>query len=444
MKQASKLLLAAAACWTLWQATAAVAAVPTYDKDAAKYVHQWVWTLTDAMVDEIRTPCTISRVYSYCNVAAYEAAVPGYPGFRSFGGQLNGLSSLPKPPKTPIDWRVAAIAAYHRVAGKLLYFYDRSDMRYEDDVAGLKQEGVSQKVIDASVKYGEKVGDHIIAWSAKDGFREVQATGDFEFPKGEQYWTPTPPEFSRPVDPYWSRVRPFALSKADQILPPAPFPFSKDPNSEFYKAMKEVWEVGKNLTKEQDLTAKFWDCNPIHSFHFGHMAFKTRQISPAGHWMNIAKIVAIKQGRGMMETLEAYALTSLAISDGFLSCWTEKFKHNMIRPVTYINRYMDSSWNPVLQTPPFPDHSSGHATISAAAAVVLTKVFGAVPFDDDTEVYLNMPVRTFPNFMDAAADAALSRLYGGIHVRHSNESGTKNGKQVAEYLLGKVSTRTSK
>ena len=440
MRRVSLLLPAIALCVSCWAAPAN-ASVPSYDKDGARFIHQWVWTLTDAMVDEIRTPCTISRVYAYCNIAAYEAARPGYPDFRSFAGQLNGLTPPPKAPKTQIDWRVAAIAAYHRVAGKLLYFYDRSEARYEGDLDNLKQMGVSKQVIAASVKYGEKVGDHIIAWSGKDGFREVQAMGDYEFPKGEEHWQPTPPDFLRPVDPYWNRVRPFVLTGPRQIPPDPPIPFSKDPSSAFYKDEKEVWEIGKNLTEEQIMVAKFWDCNPIHSFHFGHMAFKTRQISPAGHWMNIAKIVCVKQQRGMMEVLETYALTSVAIADGFLSCWTEKYRDNTIRPITYINRYMDSTWTPLIQTPPFPDHSSGHSTISAAAAVVLTKQLGAVPFDDDTEEYLNMPVRTFPNFMAAAYEAAMSRLYGGIHIRSSNTAGPKNGTEIAEYLLGKIKTR---
>lgn len=440
MRQVRFLLTAVVLC-SVCCVAAVRATVPAYDKDGSRFIHQWVWTLTDAMVDEIRTPCTISRVYAYCNIAAYEAARPGYPGFRSFAGQLNGLTVVPKAPKLQIDWRIAAVAAYRKVAGKLLYFYDRSELRYEDDLDSFKQMGVSKVILEASVKYGEKVGEHILSWASKDGFREIQASGDYEFPKGEQYWQPTPPDFIRPVDPFWNRIRPFTLAKADQFIPDPPISFSTEPNSEFYKAAKEVMDVGKGLTEEQTLIAKFWDCNPIRSRHLGHLILRSRQISPAGHWMNIAKIVCIKQQKGMMEVLETYALLSTAIADGFLSCWTEKYKHNLVRPVTYINRYIDSTWSPLIQTPPFPEHSSGHSTISAAAGTVLTKLFGAISFDDDTEVYLDMPVRTFPDFMTAAREAAVSRLYGGIHYRRGNESGTKNGIQIAEHLLKKTKTR---
>jgi membrane-associated phospholipid phosphatase len=143
----------------------------------------------------------------------------------------------------------------------------------------------------------------------------------------------------------------------------------------------------------------------------------------------------------MIEALEVYSLVSIAMYDGFISCWHEKFRSNVIRPITYIKRYIDSSWQPLIQTPPFPEHTSGHSSISAAAATVLTKMLGEFPFEDSTSTPIGLPTRKFSSFRAAAAEAAMSRLYGGIHYRRGNDAGTKNGTKVGEYVVEKVRTR---
>jgi hypothetical protein len=410
--------------------------------DAARFIHSWNWMLTDIMVDEIRTPCNITRVYTYANIAAYEAALPGFPRCRSLDGQLNGLTDVPKPePGATYDWRISAVTAYKLLADKLLFKIVRADSLYDANIAEFKASGVPADVIARSVKYGETVAGRVIAWSGKDGYREMTGRGKYVIPKGTGLWEPTPPDFVDPVDPYWNTIRPFTMNKPDDIKPEPVLPFSTKKNSPFYKQALEVYNVSKTLTAYQRATGAFWDCNPIHSHHFGHLNFTTRQISPGGHWINITKIVAMKKDLGMMESLEAYTLVSMSLADAFLSCWTEKFKSNSIRPVTYIQRYIDSTWQPMIQTPPFPEYTSGHSTISASAAMMLTHLFGEMEFIDDTEVYLGTPARTFPTFMAAAEEAAMSRLYGGIHYRRSNEMGTKNGVAIANHIWSKVHTR---
>ncbi|MEO5931229.1 MAG: vanadium-dependent haloperoxidase [Candidatus Kapaibacterium sp.] len=427
---------------TLRPAPASAAETDSLYHDAARFIHIWNYMLTDIMVDEIRTPCNISRVYAYANIAAYEAVSPGFPKCRSLAGQLNGLTNVPKPdPAQTYDWRVAAVTAYRVIGDQLLFKTYRADSLYDANIAEFKASGVPADVLDRSRTYGEKVARRIIDWVATDNYGKITAATRYVIPKGRGLWEPTPPDFVDPVDPFWNTIRPFTMNRPDQFKPEPPYKFSTDRHSQFYKEAMEVYDVSKKLNDSLKVIPKFWDCNPIHSHHFGHLMFTTRQISPGGHWIAITAIAAKKKDLGMMESLETYTLVSSAMADAFISCWTEKYRSNVIRPVTYIKRYIDSTWEPYIQTPPFPEYSSGHSTISAAAAAVLTHMIGEMPFQDDTEVYLGTPIRSYRTFMEAAQEAAYSRMLGGIHYRHSNEQGTKNGVQIGEYVVSTIHTR---
>ena len=158
--------------------------------------------------------------------------------------------------------------------------------------------------------------------------------------------------------------------------------------------------------------------------------------------MSIAGIVSKKKHLDMMEASAVYTLTSIALFDAFISCWDEKYRSNVIRPETYIDKYIDESWRPLLQTPPFPEYTSGHSVVSAAAAVVLTSFFGeGFEFDDSTEKDFGLPVRHFESFVQAADEAAVSRLYGGIHYRPAIEAGKTEGRQIGEWIITKIRLR---
>lgn len=133
-------------------------------------------------------------------------------------------------------------------------------------------------------------------------------------------------------------------------------------------------------------------------------------------------------------------LTAIAIYDGFIGCWYIKYRDNLIRPETFINTHIDAQWKPLLQTPPFPEYPSGHSVISTAAAVVLTDFFGEnFSFADNTEVIYGLPVRHFKSFMSAANEAAVSRLYGGIHYRDAVVDGQRLGNEIGVLVLKKIS-----
>jgi len=125
--------------------------------------------------------------------------------------------------------------------------------------------------------------------------------------------------------------------------------------------------------------------------------------------------------------------------DAFISCWDEKYRSNRIRPETFINRYIDIKWKPLLQTPPFPEYTSGHSVMSTATADVLTYLLGdGFAFTDNSEELFEIPARSFTSFRQAAAEAAISRLYGGIHYRDAIENGQQQGREIGTFIVGRL------
>ena len=352
-----------------------------------------------------------------------------------------GLTASPTT-TNKIDPRVAVVAAFEKVAPEVIYRREISDEMAKDHYRLLKADGVSPSVMAASIEHGQRVADHVIKWMKGDKFIQIGAKTRYDVPEFPGAWVRTPPSFHDPVDPYWNELRPFVMTSASQFMPKAPPKFSTDPNSEFYKMVYEVFDISQKLTDEQGAIATFWDCNPIHSFHNGHMVFNTRQVSPGGHWINIASIAAEQEGLNLMESLEMYVDVSTALNDGFISSWDAKYKYNLIRPVSYIHQYIDSTWEPFIETPPFPEWTSAHSTISAAAAAVLTDRFGSdFSYDDWTEAYLGLPIRSFDSFRDAAMEVTWSRVWGGIHYTGACFEGTDKGWKIGEYIAKRIETR---
>jgi hypothetical protein len=253
---------------------------------------------------------------------------------------------------------------------------------------------------------------------------------------------PTPPGYMDAVEPNWGTLRPFTMDTANQFKPAPPLAFDSTKGSAFHAQMLEVYTIGKSLTEEQRAIAAFWDCNPFVMHVQGHTSFATKKASPGAHWMSIAGLATRKVNADIARTSEAYVRTALALADGFISVWAEKYRSNVIRPETMINKYVDEGWQPLLQTPPFPEYTSGHSGISSAAAVILTDLLGAdFSFADSSEVEYGLPVRSYTSFEQAADEASISRLYGGIHYRRAVEQGQIQGKQVGQHVLSRVITR---
>jgi hypothetical protein len=409
----------------------------------AELLHAAVQQLTSVIVYDIFSPPQASRAYAYATVAAYEALRHDDSTYRTLAGQLNGLTAVPAPqPDSEYYLPLAGVHAFMTVGKALTFSQKRMDSLRTVMHERIRRMGVPAPVFERSVAYGEQVAQHILAWSKKDNFLQTRGHPKYTVTSETGRWVPTPPAYMDAVEPNWTRIRPFVLDSASQFRPKPPHRFDMTEGSAFYLQVKEVFEVGKQLTDEQREIAAFWDCNPYVMNVRGHAMFATKKITPGGHWMGIAATAAHKSRASLMQSAEAYARTAIALADGFISVWDEKYRSNVVRPETVINAHLDESWQPLLQTPPFPEYTSGHSGISTAAALVLTDQFGdGFAFSDSTEVAYGLPARSFTSFNQAAAEAALSRLYGGIHYRMAIEEGITQGRRVGELVVQRVKTR---
>lgn len=407
------------------------------------FLHRSVKQVTDVIVHDIFSPPVASRIYAYMSVAAYEAAIHQDNKYVTLAGQLNGLESLPQPePGQEYCFQLAAVQATLKVGRNLVFSEDKMDAFYDNLMTDIQDSGIPDDVYERSIAYGTQVADHIIAWSGKDNYKQSRSFAKYSILDDPATWKPTPPAYMDAIEPHWNKIRVFGLDSAGQFKPKAPTPFSVDKQSVFYKEALEVHDVGKNLTQEQREIASFWDCNPFVMNVKGHVMFATKKISPGGHWMNITHVACVKSNADFVRSAEAYARVAIALFDGFVSCWDEKYRSKLIRPETYINQYIDEDWVPLLQTPPFPEYTSGHSVISSSAAVTLTKLFGDnFSFVDSTEVEFGLTSRSFKSFDEACSEAAISRMYGGIHYRPACEIGLIEGKAVGNYILSKIKTR---
>jgi hypothetical protein len=280
----------------------------------------------------------------------------------------------------------------------------------------------------------------MVAYAKADGYGTLSARLRYTPVKGDAFWYPTPPAYIEAVEPNWKTIRPMLIDSCNQFVCASPVDFSKDTTSDFFKLAKEVYDISKQANPAQIQVASFWDCNPFIVNTSGHMAIGFKKISPGGHWMNITGIAAKKAGLSFDNAVLLHAMVSIALVDAFIICWDEKYRSNRIRPESYINKYMDLHWQPLLQTPPFPEYTSGHSVISTAAAEVLSYFLGDhFSYTDNSEELFEIPARTFPSFRDAAQEAAISRLYGGIHFRDAIENGQKQGAALGKWVVEKMS-----
>lgn len=169
----------------------------------------------------------------------------------------------------------------------------------------------------------------------------------------------------------------------------------------------------------------------------------TKKITPGGHWMGITGIACRKANLDFNRTVDAYLRAGTGLFDGFISCWDEKYRSELVRPETLINENFDEDWMPLLQTPPFPEYTSGHSVISGAAGIMLTGVFGEnFAFQDSTERVYGLPDRSYESFNAASDEAAISRLYGGIHYMPAIEIGVVQGRTLGAFIDSSLITYT--
>jgi len=408
--------------------------------------HQSVDKVVEIMIHDIFSPPVASRIFVYPNVAAYEILAQKSTKNKSLSGVLHELTPIPKVDSTQkVNLELAALMAHMELSKSLIFSEDRYT-KLQDSLYA-QWEDTNKEEYEQSKAYAMKVVDHMKAWMNKDNYAQTRTMSKFTVDTDNpSRWQPTPPAYMDGIEPHWNEIRTFLLDSAQQFKPEPHPEFSMDKDSEFYKQLMEVYETGSEIQQsgnpdesEKVEIAKFWDCNPFVSVTRGHFMFATKKISPGAHWILIVKIITRKTNSNFEETVNAYTKTSIAIADAFISCWDEKYRSNLIRPETLINQHVDPDWLPILQTPPFPEYSSGHSVVSGAASVILTKLYGEpFQFDDDTELQFGLPVRSFNSFYEASSEAAISRMYGGIHYRAAIENGLAQGKAVGNFVAEKL------
>lgn len=398
--------------------------------------------LTDIVVYDIFSPPVASRVYLYPTIAAYEVMALKYPEkYNSLVGQIKELNPIPKPSSEKVDYHLASLFAFNTVGKTLIFSEDKMELFQENFNSKLKELDVPRRVVKASEAYGSAVAASILDWASKDMYNQTRTYPKYTIKEEDQFWKPTPPDYMDGIEPHWKEIRTMVIDSSNQFAPKEPFPFDLTEGSPFQKQLMEVFEVTNQLNEEQVEIAKFWDCNPYVTHHRGHAMFATKKITPGGHWIGITAIATRQAQSTFDETINAYANVSIALFDGFISCWDEKWDTLIVRPETLINQYYDEEWLPLLQTPPFPEYTSGHSVISRAAAVTLTDLYGDdFAFTDTTELLYGLPERKYNSFIHASEEAAISRLYGGIHYMMAIEEGVNQGHAVGSYVVENLQT----
>ncbi|MDO6817823.1 vanadium-dependent haloperoxidase [Zobellia sp. 1_MG-2023] len=404
-----------------------------FEGGLSKYNRQ----LTDVIVADIFTPPVASRIYAYSNVAAYEGIRFMEPSKKSLASKLNDLEKLSEPESSKqYYYPLVSAVSFLNVGKSLVFDLDKVEAIKSELLKEVREIGIDEEVYENSVSFGEQLAAEILAWAAKDGYLRRTALPRYSVSEDAGRWRPTPPDYMEAIEPHWNTIRPFVLQSAGQFDPGLPTSFDVEKDSKFYKEAMEVYSTVNQLDDKQLEVAKFWDCNPNISHTKGHVMYFQQQISPGGHWMHIAAQVLEEQKAGVVESAETMSLVGVTIADAFISCWDQKYKSSLTRPETYINNYIDQDWEPILQTPAFPEHTSGHSVASSAAATALTQLFGEdYAFVDATEVPYGLPPRSFQSFWQAAEEAAISRLYGGIHYRPAIELGVQQGKAIGNFVV---------
>jgi len=339
-----------------------------------------------------------------------------------------------------VDYEFAALLAYCKL-GEAVTFPAGSMHEYTDSLKKMVADnGMPEDVLANTNAYADTVSSVILAWSKKDNYAQTRSAAKYNVLDTPGRWVPTPPAYTSAMEPHWNEIRTVVMDSATQFVPPAPYKFDiTNKNSDYYKEVMAIKNAIDSITPEQRHIAEFWDDNPFKLNVSGHVMFGTKKFSPPGHWMSITGIAAKKANADYGTTVYAFAITAIAQFDAFIQCWDQKYRSNTVRPETVINKYIDPNWQPVLQTPPFPEYTCGHSTVSSANAEALSHVFGdKFAYTDTTELEFGIESRSFNSFREAAIENNWARFYGGIHFHHSCIVSTEYGKKVGELVVNKL------
>ncbi len=400
---------------------------PATEHDAAVPLAWYALALELTRTTPGFSPPVASRAFGYLGLTLYEAVVAGIPRRRSLGGHLAGLR-LPEPPRRArrMHWPASANSALATTTRVLFASTSPANHAAIDQLeASLRPRARSGSnlLVAESIDWGRSVASAVMSWSRDDGGHDAHLRNfpsDHEPPVGPGLWEPTPPDFLPALQPTWGRNRTFAVGSGGECGSGDHPPYSERSDSAFFDDAVEVYETVLAVSDEQREIASFWSDDP------------GRTATPPGHSISILNQVATVEQLDLATAAECYLKVGFAVSDAFVTCWNTKYQYNLLRPITYVRAHLDAGWSPLLPTPPFPEYTSGHSVQSGAAFAVMGDIFGdAYELTDRTHDRLGLAPRSFTSFSQAADEAAISRLYGGIHFRPAIELGLEQGRCVA-------------
>jgi hypothetical protein len=390
-------------------------------------IHQLNKELVNILMKDQFSPPVASRIMAYANMGALYALEPKNKILKQLNNKiaetkLKGSDTL-------------SVLVYSMVAKELVW--SQSIWQSNSNQIIANNLGV---INPTTLKNAELLTQNIVALTKNDLYAQRLTYPRFTVKNEiDSFWKLTPPTFKSPVEPYWGTLKTFFIPNTKMFLINPSFHFSKDSNSLFQKEVFEVYQISKTLTDEEKNTALYWDCNPLQAKVNGHIMQFNYRLTPSSHWIMITSQILEKEQIALRKSTEIYALLSLTMADAFIVCWSQKYQINRIRPVSVIQNNRDINWQPYIQTPDFPEFPSGHSLVSEAAATILTTYFGEnYNFTDASQMRFGFSENHFDSFHKAAANAGISRLYGGIHYRDAINIGLKEGNQVAQYILHKL------
>jgi hypothetical protein len=356
--------------------------------------------------------------FGYIGIGLYESVRYGIKNSVSLSTKLYQMPEMPaRENNNGYNWQVSANAA---MASMVRSFYtgltpannasiDSLENAYNQKLS-LEEESTS---FDRSQAFGRAIATAIYNWYKTDNLNATN-NGYVLPPPVPGAWVPTPPAFvPLPVNPFIGTARTYLASNLSGIAPAFPAAYSEDPNSDFYKIVKNVYDVSLALTTEQKNIALFW-------VDQGNGTGYT----PPGHDMSIVT-QALEQTHSSLGTAaEAYAKAGIAERDATIVCFRSKYAYNLIRPVSYIRKLISPNWSSFIPTPPHPEYPAAHAFVTGSVMQAVTRVLGDdVSVTDHTYDFRGWAPRTFTNIFAAGEEAGISRLYGGIHYLPSINTG---------------------
>ncbi len=401
-----------------------VPSTPKAEKESGQVAIDWYKLQLRILLE--RNSSLNGAYFGYLGIGLYESVRYGIKNSVSLSSQLFQMPEMPaRENNNGYNWIVSANAA---MAGLLRSFNTGLTTANNTSIDSLEnayneklRPGADSKSFERSQAFGRSIATAVYNWSLTDNFNPSNS-GYPVPPPGNGAWEPTFPAFVPvPINPFLKNARLFLQSNLTSIAP-APTVYSENPNSDFYKMVKNVYDVSKTVATdiEKQNIALFW-VDQGNGVGF----------TPPGHDFSIITQALENTGASLAMAAEVYAKAGIAERDATIICFTSKYKYNLLRPITYIRRFIDPSWASFIPTPPHPEYPAAHAYITGSVMQAAAEVLGDnVAVTDHTYDFRGWTPRSYSSLFKAAEEAGISRLYGGIHYLPSINTGLSLGHEL--------------